>query len=674
MSDAAAISDAPGTSSSARMRARAIGSLLFGLRLWASVCLALYVAFRLELGNPSWAATTAALVCQPQLGASLRKGSFRLVGTVVGGIASVAIAVVFPQDRVGFLAALAAWGAVCGFVGAGLKNYAAYGAGLAGFTAAVIAGDVFGPTGGVNGDILTVASNRVVEIAVGIVSAEVVLALTDLGGARRRLGAEFASVAVATLSGFVGSVSASDPDEPKSRSVRRAIMRQIIALDPMIDVATGEASDLRYRSRILQGAVDGMIETLSAWRAVALHLGRLSNERGRRKTEPIARIMQGLTPRPLEAGADAARLRDACCAGARAAARLKPDTPSSQLLADAAAEGLIGMGRALNGLTLVVDARHTRRQDALAALHVPDWLPPAIIAVRAFVTVGLVMLFWIATAWPSGPLAITFAMVVAVVFALQGDQAYSAAIAYLVGVALSAILAGGLVFQVLPTVITFPALCLVLALAYVPLGFLIAWPWRPAIVGAVTISLMPLLSLRNAMTYDAAQFYNSALAIVVGVAVGMIPFRILPPLSPATRTRRLLRLTLAEMRRMAQGRLEQSRRKWEARCHARIIALPDGAEPIERAYMASVLAVGTRIIRLRTIAPRFVTGRALDAALVPIAEGRIAAAIEGLHRLDHELTAAEPHTRTVRRLRAAALAISEELGAFPDIFYERGPG
>ena len=37
-------------------------ALLFGLRLWASVCLSFYVAFALELSEPSWAATTAALV------------------------------------------------------------------------------------------------------------------------------------------------------------------------------------------------------------------------------------------------------------------------------------------------------------------------------------------------------------------------------------------------------------------------------------------------------------------------------------------------------------------------------------------------------------------------------------------------------------------------------------
>src|SRR5216684_3978260 len=57
--------------------------LLFGLRLWASVSLALYVAFWLELDNPFWAGTSAAIVCLPQLGASLRKGWFRMSGMLV---------------------------------------------------------------------------------------------------------------------------------------------------------------------------------------------------------------------------------------------------------------------------------------------------------------------------------------------------------------------------------------------------------------------------------------------------------------------------------------------------------------------------------------------------------------------------------------------------------------
>jgi hypothetical protein len=42
----------------------------FGLRLWASACLALYTAFWLQLHDPYWAATSAGIVAQTGLGAS----------------------------------------------------------------------------------------------------------------------------------------------------------------------------------------------------------------------------------------------------------------------------------------------------------------------------------------------------------------------------------------------------------------------------------------------------------------------------------------------------------------------------------------------------------------------------------------------------------------------------
>src|SRR5258707_15872057 len=83
--------------------AAAAPPLLFALRLWASVCLALFVAFSLDLDNPFWAGTSAAIVCQPQLGASLRKGWFRMIGTVVGATMIVVLTAWFPQDRIGFL-------------------------------------------------------------------------------------------------------------------------------------------------------------------------------------------------------------------------------------------------------------------------------------------------------------------------------------------------------------------------------------------------------------------------------------------------------------------------------------------------------------------------------------------------------------------------------------------
>src|SRR6202790_2371665 len=169
--------------------------LLFGVRLWASVCLALYVAFWLELDNAYWAGTSAAIVCQPHLGASLRKGWFRLIGTVIGAVAVVVLTACFPQDRAPFLVGLALWGAGCALVATLLRNFAAYAAALAGYTAAIIASDQLGATGGPNGDAFMLAVYRVSEIWIGIMSAGIVLTLTDFGDAPYRLAAQFAALA-----------------------------------------------------------------------------------------------------------------------------------------------------------------------------------------------------------------------------------------------------------------------------------------------------------------------------------------------------------------------------------------------------------------------------------------------------------------------------------------------
>src|SRR6201995_5757698 len=182
--DSGSLTDAP---------AAARAPPLFCVRLWASVCLALFVAFRLELDNPFWAGPSAAIVCQPQLGASLRKGWFRMLGTLVGATMSVVLTACFAQDRILFLAGLAVWGAACSVVAVLLRNFASYAASLAGYTTAIIAGDLLGTVGGVDANAaFLLAVTRATEICLGIACAGIVLAATDLGGARRRLAGLFA--------------------------------------------------------------------------------------------------------------------------------------------------------------------------------------------------------------------------------------------------------------------------------------------------------------------------------------------------------------------------------------------------------------------------------------------------------------------------------------------------
>jgi uncharacterized membrane protein YccC len=71
-------------------------------------------------------------------------------------------------------------------------------------------------------------------------------------------------------------------------------------------------------------------------------------------------------------------------------------------IADQTASALIGLGRALDGVELLVDPAADIRAPRSDWFRAPDWLPSLMNAARAFVTIGLAELFWIATAWPNG--------------------------------------------------------------------------------------------------------------------------------------------------------------------------------------------------------------------------------------------------------------------------------
>ncbi len=648
----------------------AVPALLFGLRLWASVCLALYVAFWLELDNAYWAGTTAAIVCQPSLGASLRKGWFRMIGTVVGAVVIVVLSACFPQSRVGFLLSLALWGAACGLVATLLRNFAAYAAALAGYTAAIIASDELGAIGGTNGQVFTLAVARASEICIGIVCAGIVLAGTDLGGARRRLAALLAGISAEITSGLVGALRLAGPEQAATRPVRRDLTRRAVALDPVIDQAIGEASDLRYRSRTLQAAVDGLFAALSGWRTVAYHLERMSDDAGGREADAVLRRL------PPELGSPAAsrdattwtdqasRLRVVWNRAVRALVALPAGTPSLRLLADRTAEALLGLSGALNGLVLLADPTRAVARRGVARLRVPDLLPSLVNAARAFVTIGAVELFWIITEWPNGASAITFAAVTVILLSPQGDRAYAAVKLFALGTALAAVVAAIIDFAVLPGQQTFAGFSLALGLVLVPAGALSAQPWQGPMFVAMAVNFTPLLAPANQASYDPQQFYNAALAIVSGVGAAAIGMRLIPPIPPAMRARRLLALTLRDLRRLTTRPIPRSNREWEGRVYGRLAALPEQAEPIDRAWLLAALSVGTEILRLRRIAPRFGLGPALDAALDAVAAGDSVQAIERLSRVDGTLArlpAGSPASAVRLRARGSVRVISEAL-------------
>jgi len=652
--------------------------LLFGLRLWASVCLALYVAFWLQLDNAYWAGTSAAIVCQPQLGASLRKGWFRLVGTLIGAVAIVVLTALFPQDRMAFLSAMALWGAACALVATLLRNFAAYAAALAGYTAAIIASDQLGAAGGLNGEAFMLAVARASEICIGIVSAGVVLAGTDLGTAPRRLAQRLASLSAEIAGRFCGALLRPGHSVLETQPERRELTRQAIALDPVIDEAIGESSALRYHSPILQAAVDGLLAAVSGWRAVAWCLAYLPDGKARCEAGAIIRHV----PREIQSAmshgevarwmADPVGIERTCEAGAQALIALPADSPSLRLLADQTAKILTGMAQALNALALLVGAPTSSTSRARRfRLTVPDWLPAFANAGRAFVVIGCMELFWIVTAWPSGATAITFAAIVVILLAPRADQAYAAATSFSIGTGLATVFAAVIAFAVLPGVETFEGFCIVIALYLVPSGAMTVQSWQTPMFVAMTANFIPLLAPANPMSYDPAQFFNAALAIATGSIVAATSFRLLPPLSPAVRARRLLALTLRDLHRLAAGAVPATTDHWESRTFGRLAVLPDRADPLQRAQLVAALSVGSEVIRLRQRGADLALDRELDTALQALVQGNVAIAIARLEMLDHRLAARAgdgPAAPDILRARGSILVISEALAQHPSYF------
>ena len=321
--------------------------LLFGLRLWASVCLALYVAFWLELDNPFWAGTSAAIVCQPHLGASLRKGWFRMIGTVVGAVAIVVLTACFPQDR-------AAVSRRSGAVGRRLRarrHASAQLRGLCGGAGRLHGGDhrsdKLGATGGPDA--------------------------AGLHARRLSARARSASASSAPASFSPGPISAapsagwprcSRACRPKSRAGLPARWRWpgqdcrrrsrsgasssggSLRSTRSSTRRSAKSSQLRYHSPVLQTAVDGLFAALAGWRTVAVHLARLPDDRARRRGgRPSCAACRRSCDRRRSTGeptrwiADPVRLRRICEAAVRTLIALPAGTPSLRLLADQTAEG-----------------------------------------------------------------------------------------------------------------------------------------------------------------------------------------------------------------------------------------------------------------------------------------------------------------------------------------------
>jgi hypothetical protein len=306
---------------------------------------------------------------------------------------------------------------------------------------------------------------------------------------------------------FADALVSSGSDLSDTRQARCHCIRRVVALDPIIDATAGESSRIQYYSPVLQKAVDGLFVTLSGWRTIANHLGQLPDDQA--KTE-AAVILRCISPKllsllqqedPVRWRRDPTGLRHTCESVARDLATLLAETPSQRLLADKAAEVLMGVSDALAGQVLLAagSVRPVPPGRGVFQLRVADWLPALVNAGRAFLTIGALAAFWIVSSWPNGAVTIVWAAIVVILFSPRADQAYQTAMGTVVGVVIAAMFAASLAFAVLPRVETFAGFAIVLGLYMIPAGTLAALPGQRTLFGSMSAWFMFLLEPTNPM-------------------------------------------------------------------------------------------------------------------------------------------------------------------------------
>jgi uncharacterized membrane protein YccC len=629
-------------------------ALLCGMRLSASVSLALYVAFWLQLDNPYWAGASAAAVCQPTLGASFRKGWYRMIGTVLGASVILVITGCFVQSRAAFLVCIALWGGICATVSTLLRNFAAYGAALASTTAIIIGCDTLGVTGGPDGQTFILAVTRAAEICIGIVCAGLILAATDFGGARHRLAAQFAALLSGIQQGLARTLSAPAVRTEDLQSTRRELIGRVVALDPIVDQTIGESSAIRYHSAVLARASEGLFDALVRWQTIANCVVRLPVKVASEQAAEVGALLPpDIQPRELQHVAQRAIRRLISTATA---------VPSLRLLLDQTAMALAGLSLTLAGVALLVgDSRNPVSQRGRVRHYIADWLPPLINGGRAFVTICVAEALWIMTAWPSGTTCIIWAAIAVVLFGPRSDLAYKSASDYCTGAVIAAVCAAVVKFAVLPQCESFVCLCAVFACYLIPVGALGSRGRLPAMFGVMAPSFVALVSPANVMVYDTAAFYNAALALIAGASLAALAFLLLPPLPPEIRTRRLLASALRDLRRIAADLGPRESREWKRRMYARLIALPTSAGSLERAQLSAAVTAGAELIQLRRAVRVLPIGPQLQAAFIALSEGRCAHAVEALTRVDRDLATSRLEGRSLKRairVRASVLALT----------------
>ncbi|WP_131194937.1 FUSC family protein [Lichenihabitans psoromatis] len=514
---------------------------LYSIKTFVAAMAAIYLAVAMSLPRPYWAMATVYICSQPLSGSTRSKAAYRVVGTMIGAAAAVALVPNLVNAPELLVFALALWVAVCLYASLLDRSPRSYVFMLAGYTAALIGfPTVLDPA-----TIFDTAVARVEEITVGIVCASVVAGLfwpmsvgeVVAGRANIWLG-HAARLTRDILSG---------PDA--GERTRGELIRlagdaaEIDMLSTHLAYDISRLSDLRGHMRALRLRMLMVLPVLSSIGDRMSALRALDGGTPPQFVPLIDAVMGWIQPGDLSPDkTDAAREMEEADRLRRMIAAASPRLTKSADWSDILGESLLIRLREF--VDIASDTRMLRRaiRSGQASLPGPLAFDPGTTTVAVqhrdhamallsclavMVAIILCSALWIGTGWPDGSAAPMLAAVACCFFASRDDPV-PAILQFANWSGVAVLIMAVYQFAILPTVHDFEMLVLVLAPTFLVIGALIARPTTMGIGLALAANGAAVLALQsNLGSSDFAAYVNPNLALLIGMYIGAIVMRLM---------------------------------------------------------------------------------------------------------------------------------------------------
>ncbi|TCP33707.1 FUSC family protein [Sphingomonas sp. BK235] len=520
--------------------------------------LALAAGFALQVEAPFSAASTVLLVTNPNQGAVLAKGGWRLIGTLIGGVGATLLMAFFIQTPALFLLGFGLWLGVCGGAATVLRHFRASGAAVAGYTVGLATyGALERPERA-----LDAVLGRTATVALGVVCLGGVTALLSRRATRTRLEAAYAAQ-LAKVGRLLSDVLAGDRAAARGAPELAA---GLFAIDDLLELSRTESPDVAVRAGAVREGLAALFgATLGAaeWTARRLDDPALAPARAeiaRRLPVAIGAIERDAL---AEARVELTALRH------RLHAEAEADHPPAALIAlDRLLETIEDVESALLGL-MRLRARAVHRGRGFR--YHRDWGGAWRNGLRALLAILAGGAIGIATGWSEWSLLPLILAPYVVLLALVGNPE-AGAIAFVKGTVVAVPAAWLCGFVLLPRVTELPLLLAAIAPFWIAGLYLLTIAKRAPAALAYLVAFNTLVGATNPMAWDAAAFLNAAFGWVVAVLVTWLVFRLLPH-QPHRQARRIAAALRRDVVAAMQGRARGGRSRWEHLQHHRLVRI-----------------------------------------------------------------------------------------------------